>query len=976
MSKLALNGITQSVKILLLVTASTQVQSQVVNRDVSVTAAQEAVIKKGVQFGLAYGDLITSATLGAIPKEYPRDASGDIQSMVSSYNSEVRTNTAAVRLLDTTLDIALVASTIGGSFAPPVLLVAATANYAKNQAMDFLYADVTKNAQIILKNNIDTFLSASNMSYESLQGQSIDQIKIAIDKAPFLEDGLNLATDPKSKEIFKAAIARSIRDTQKSTLDQIQYTQDQLKNANKNIANVSKALGKFQEETAKSLDTLASQVDSIEQTQHESADLLKSLHSETKNNSRDLKLIGEIMFKNASTEDKLSLLNGSWNPDLTQVSREKLVKYYLAEQKREQFMSSAGQAIDAANKIGQIAKNLGISSPELSTAISYGDTAYKTAGALMKGDYLGALMSVTGLFGGAEDAGAAQHKAMMSFLKQEFKQINVKLDQLLEGQQKIMKQIAAVSEQIQVLRNEVNDRFNIVDYKLDALHELTWAMYAAPLVTCKQIQTTTRQKLSTANVKKPADFEFDNLYSFTNLELLQGTFTDASISKCLDFLSPLFYTVTQFPDKLTPNPLGVRLSGTVPADNLSIESSKITVFKDASKIYTDNFSNIFNWVSETPTVEGRYVYGHSLLAALATPTRKLSTTKKVGESVFTTAVCVKQTTLGSVLFEAICGKASGYSFSTPDSDLVPRQRDSAVEQAASDLGYALLGTPLVQEDISKLAELQLYFAPLYDIRKTDSTYAFDRKEILDSAAVLGRGKSELQSALSAILLSVAQINMLYGDQTSRMIAESLWDEKAKRFATKTELDKLEPTHRMRRAVSFIAGSQSEQSGQTYLAQNTLMTMLDRLSTSAQPYGTGERLNYSNALEALLKLTIEPDALMRTLFGIDQNNDSVKFIKSNIDNITGKNCTQTEAAAIKDNCYPVASAIAFGLEIPMPSVDAFSERRMIYPASLDLLIKQQNSLGTAISNYSILDKSAKVMKTTKSFAATQLVSISN
>lgn len=127
-----------------------------------------------------------------------------------------------------------------------------------------------------------------------------------------------------------------------------------------------------------------------------------------------------------------------------------LIERFEKQADLEELVGEVVKVSTAVNDVHTIAKNLGFSSPELNKAVEIGNVAANTFVNFAAGNYLGALASATSLFAKKSDPDAERFKILMRYLDKQFKQVNAKLDRIIENQIKIVEAIGQLSEQMLV----------------------------------------------------------------------------------------------------------------------------------------------------------------------------------------------------------------------------------------------------------------------------------------------------------------------------------------------------------------------------------------------------------------------------------------------------------------------------------------------------------------------------------------------
>ena len=188
-------------------------------------------------------------------------------------------------------------------------------------------------------------------------------------------------------------------------------------------------------------------------------------------------------LQNGLVDNRIRCPNDAPSCDRQEI-RKAMIERYSREASVQQTIKRIGGIVKDANTAFKIANDLGIDMPpEVGKAVGIATAGFNAFTNFTSGNFLGAISSITGLFGGKKDAAAERHKQMMQFLKQNFEQVNKKLDDLRDGQTRIIKSVVQVSEQIHSLHVDMDARFRALDFRLDLidrqLRQLIWQPWAS-----------------------------------------------------------------------------------------------------------------------------------------------------------------------------------------------------------------------------------------------------------------------------------------------------------------------------------------------------------------------------------------------------------------------------------------------------------------------------------------------------------------
>lgn len=223
-----------------------------------------------------------------------------------------------------------------------------------------------------------------------------------------------------------------------------EYVDARITQTEKNIVGLTRSVNEFRKETSEKFNTLFNNQEKIMGFIQEQGREISNLTRSAAETEIRTKFLADYMFGKMSAGEQVQALQSGVYGD----PNSKAVKDLLAQKERiyqrEKFQAEVNNLIADVQNIAIIASRLGVDPKivnTLSKGAQYADAAMKTATAMMTGNYIGAALAVTGVFGGGGDNNAE----VMNFLKQ----MDVKLDKIIELQKQTIEMIGKVSEQIQ-----------------------------------------------------------------------------------------------------------------------------------------------------------------------------------------------------------------------------------------------------------------------------------------------------------------------------------------------------------------------------------------------------------------------------------------------------------------------------------------------------------------------------------------------
>ena len=157
-----------------------------------------------------------------------------------------------------------------------------------------------------------------------------------------------------------------------------------------------------------------------------------------------------------------------------------MIERYETEAVVIQNIATAGNILQGINDIQTIVGDLGLDIGEDGNqALQIASGAVNAYIGFMSGNYLGAVASITGMFGNKPDPDAERFRIMMNFMKDQFGIINEKLASVLENQQTILNAVVSVSDQLQMTYENLDGRLGRMEWEQSRisgnLKELIWA---------------------------------------------------------------------------------------------------------------------------------------------------------------------------------------------------------------------------------------------------------------------------------------------------------------------------------------------------------------------------------------------------------------------------------------------------------------------------------------------------------------------
>ena len=390
----------------------------------------------------------------------------------------------------------------------------------------------------------------------------------------------------------------------------------------------------------------------------------------------------------------------------------------------------------------------------------------------------------------------------------------------------------------------------------------------------------------------------------------------------------------------------------------------------------------------------------SLLAVSSIPSPSVSALdQKLQAFAKTQSACTSSTLLSDALIEPLC--------SVHSRDELREKKSQQKENTASAHAKQILEQPIMGDALTTLADWTIYYAPLYDYMNMETGQLFENANaFLGRDSVLPRGPMILNGALQTVTVGLAQTNALYGDVTARMLFDVLWDSPNRRFVDLASIPKEKDSAAVQKAKELLASGPYFQRNLLMIALDRSMCLQEKGTQSGAPLGAcvrpqttdatkaidtplGESLSYRFALDWLTSGSTDSTAPLQTLFG-DGWSFKLVWKSSNVpdpsqpdDDETTKATKLAQAVGDADQkcenavadehgnragCYslPVAEILRVmqpdgsvkGIQVPLPSPEAFGSRELTYPNSVLALVSERDKVAAHLADYGTVVAAAK------------------
>ena len=141
--------------------------------------------------------------------------------------------------------------------------------------------------------------------------------------------------------------------------------------------------------------------------------------------------------------------------------------YFQAQKQKEELIAESANVVNVARQVQGILSNLGIHDPVINKAVEVSSVAQSALSAALTGNWLGAISSITSLFGGGVDPEAERLAQIMGYLQQ----MNQTLNKIVDLQIKTLQAIQALSDQVADMDKRLNQRLDRIDFEVKVISE-------------------------------------------------------------------------------------------------------------------------------------------------------------------------------------------------------------------------------------------------------------------------------------------------------------------------------------------------------------------------------------------------------------------------------------------------------------------------------------------------------------------------
>ncbi|ENO89549.1 hypothetical protein C666_05835 [Thauera linaloolentis 47Lol = DSM 12138] len=593
-----------------------------------------------------------------------------------------------------------------------------------------------------------------------------------------------MANDAQAKKLLDTAVRNSFAQGSVAAIRVAGQAASTAADVEQKLVAHTKAFSSFATRSAAAAMRLEAAMDGMRDDLDSLKTSMVDLARDQQATAAQVQIIQDVLFDQQPPAVRLAMLDGGAKPGLTEKQREHLRAALQVQARQQEITSTAAEFVSYARDLNTIMGAFGAESKELNAAVQYGSAATSALTYAFNGNYLGAIASVAGVFGGGSkpDPMAVYIRQIM----QAFEQINQKLDKVIELQVQTLEAIDALSRDVQTLRREAHARFDRIDFELATLSALQRQGIWKDIQVCDAAWSAQNLHLTPANNGRA---RYDTTRQrFWDLQSVID-YTESHGDKAYSCYHALNNRFSSFKNVggLAGNPLTIA-SVETQFGGLGVPNPKVTQDETGAFVYGLSALAYYKndlylpslgllqsaWSYETKNKPGWGGFGN----AYALMTRPVAGVQGMLQRIRALdsisahqplEYCRGHTVLGRRLQNYLCT-------STPPYREEPTGSKEAEARAAR-VTNAFLADPLIRDQIGELVRYTLFIERPIMFAKGQHAPGSYTMEELGSLRRDHYGQGLLSDTMMVVDVSIAQQAMLYGDFTAWYIYSFLWNAK-------------------------------------------------------------------------------------------------------------------------------------------------------------------------------------------------------
>jgi len=421
----------------------------------SAEPSKEEVAKSLLQFGFSTGALLWES----VKVQEVRNDGDRYTQLAQKLKQEMDQGRAQSTVVRSVFDVIYTGVMYEATIDPEPFskAVSVVVAYGAKRAGDYFGDYALQQSQDRFLGALAVALKENNVTAEQLNNMSADQLKQTIDTIQIQGQAFRdiLKDEPLAMDMLQANASDFAQHMGAAALLGVKELKGDVSEIASQLNNTAGQIRKLQENTDRRLSDLSKQMKEMQDEAIESKQAIIDLQADVGAARKATQTLSQISFLGWTTQQKLEAVKAGMFPDLSPQQSSDLRRSLEADLRRENMVRDLQGTARNIGELANIAANLGVDA-NVVTGLSIAQKGATAIAQYFTGDYLGAISTATSLVGvGKPDAAAERHAALMSYLDEQFKQINIKLNQIITLQQRTLAALNDLSQQVRELRTDV-----------------------------------------------------------------------------------------------------------------------------------------------------------------------------------------------------------------------------------------------------------------------------------------------------------------------------------------------------------------------------------------------------------------------------------------------------------------------------------------------------------------------------------------
>jgi hypothetical protein len=916
-----------------------------------------SLTKFGLTVLIGSYDLIANNGKSSVPANTANDLGNDLTNLTNLYREKVRSASFASDLVKSNgeliIDATQVLATGSGIGAAPAAAIATVARYGNSKFAEAIAQEGKERAADLLGDGLKTMSQADINQFDNLLNDN--KYKEAADLFDKKTGSLSKLehqfgdNEQDAKATVRPYIYEYLQKTSSVALIAAGDAKQGVKNVEEQLGDFIKISKKFEKSVTSKIGELKDKSDKLQKDIDKVSNDLDGLKNDQSATSYQVGLIQDMLYDQQPPKVKLAMLDAGAKPGLTQKQQSELKAYLKVEIKKQEIMTTANEVLSVVSDVNIIMKSMGIKDQRISDAVQYGSGAVNALGQAFSGNYLGAIATVSGLFGPKQEGSVQQQfQAVFSQLRQ----IQDSLNDIIKIQKETLTRIEALSKQLAEVEKHIHERFDNIDFELKTISAESrysiWKDYnSCRVIWFNSDYTEQDHELYEFN---ESTLQFRSIKGI--LKLLDDKY--GYVFPCASKLISLYTTFREM--SKFENPLQIGFAKQIIEENpdnpdnpdnpeqKTYELSYLETFQ--TKVYKP--SEQFIEACWADRQQRKPSWGHfagsvmMLSMPSATSTELIDRVHKLDalSSANKLRACSEQSLLGLRAKKLLCVKKSNFDPSQHNKD--------GNEQIANNKAKQYMQVAIVRDQISDLVNYSSFVANAADFAPggADNQKPYTLAELAEKPN-FPYGREILEGTLMMLDIAIAQQTMIYGDLTAYFIFEQLWDTQTKRFK------KPEST------TQQTAWNLLNNANNPWLGRNVMMLILESTMRACQrDKCDAADIQYQTAIENFYP-TIQEEGKPEDLRPLtEKDRQSGKdWLLAMFDISPEAHFEEIET----QKGMPIPRRVIMkldGLILQLPESSDWKARRLSYPPALFDRIHERELLAQRWADYAVFDTNPK------------------